>query len=116
MKKPDVDRAIAFVRAHGRPLDKARLEYHLYGGCAAAVAGALSAFQNPDGGFRLLEMDLWTDASSPLCTPDVAQMPTPGPSCGRRMAVQRMGSRSSVGWLRLTRGTTASSSRSRSGW
>ena len=30
-------------------------------------------------------------------------MPTPGPSCGRRMAVQRSGSRSSEGWLRLTR-------------
>ena len=55
-------------------------------------------------------------ASLPLWMPEVAAMPTSGPSCGRRMAVQRMGSRSSVGWLRLTRGTTASSSRSMSGW
>ena len=54
--------------------------------------------------------------SSPLWMPDVAAMATSGPSCGRRMAVQRIGRRSSEGWLRLTRGTTASSSRSMSGW
>ena len=38
------------------------------------------------------------------------------PSCGRRMAIQRSGRRSSPGWLSSTRLTTSSVSRSRSGW
>ena len=46
----------------------------------------------------------------------VAASDTAGPSCGRRMAIQRSGRRSSDGWLSSTRGTTSSVSRSRSGW
>ncbi len=42
--------------------------------------------------------------SVPAWTPEVAASDTPGPSWGRRIAIQRTGSRSSQGWLSSSRG------------
>ena len=54
--------------------------------------------------------------SVPLWTPELAARDTSGPSWGRRIAIQRTGSRISQGWLSSSRGTTSSASRSKSGW
>jgi hypothetical protein len=55
-------------------------------------------------------------ASVPPWIPELAARETAGPSCGRRMAVQRIGRRSSDGWLSSRHGTTSNVSRSKSGW
>lgn len=54
---------------HARPLDLARWRYHFEGGSAGDVLTALSAYQNPDGGFgHALEPDCWNPHSSPIQT------------------------------------------------
>lgn len=63
------DRGQAFLQAHGRLLDRARMNHRLGRGSAAAVVEALAAYQNPDGGFgRGLEPDLATPASTAIAT------------------------------------------------
>ena len=62
-------KACAFVESEGRALDAALLRYDLGTGAAEAVLTALSAYQNPDGGFgHGLEPDMASPASSALAT------------------------------------------------
>ncbi len=54
---------------NARPLDIARWKYHFEGGNKEDVLAALSAYQNPDGGFGYaLEADSWNPNSSPIQT------------------------------------------------
>ena len=56
-----------FLAAHGRVLDRHRLELVLGGGDPAAVMGALDGYSNPDGGFGWgLEPDLRAPESQPV--------------------------------------------------
>lgn len=62
-------RARRFLRTEARALDRALFAFRFEGAPADLVAGALSAYQNADGGFgRALEPDLRTPASSALAT------------------------------------------------
>ena len=62
-------RARRFLRTEARPLDRALFEFRFEGAPADAVAEALSAYRNADGGFgHALEPDLRTPASSALAT------------------------------------------------
>lgn len=61
--------AEAFVRAHARPVDRARLEVAFHGADCSAVLQALEPFQNADGGFgNALEPDFRLAASSVMAT------------------------------------------------
>ena len=75
------DRAGAFIRRHGRPLERALFAFRFEAGVAAGTTGAdiadataavldaLAAYRNDDGGFgRALEPDVRTDASSAYLT------------------------------------------------
>jgi hypothetical protein len=54
---------------NARPLDIARWKYHFESGSKEDVLTALSAYQNPDGGFGYaLEADSWNPNSSPIQT------------------------------------------------
>ena len=57
------------LRAHARPLEQARLAFHLEGDSPRKVLMALAPFQNEDGGFgRGLEPDVRLHASSVIAT------------------------------------------------
>ena len=62
------ERALAFVLANARPLDRALCRHHLHGRDPRAVLAELAALQNQDGGFHGMEADFQSDASSVLCT------------------------------------------------
>lgn len=63
------DKARTFVRRNARPLDLALWQYHFENGSKEAVMHALSAYQNPDGGFGYgLEADNFNPNSSPMQT------------------------------------------------
>ncbi len=51
------DRAVAFVLAKARPLDRALCHHHVLGGDRRGVLDELAALQNADGGFRGMEAD-----------------------------------------------------------
>jgi hypothetical protein len=69
LTKDNFDAAVAFVRTTGRPLDVALLNDALGVGSAEAGLLALSAFQNPDGGFGGgLEPDMQGPASAAIAT------------------------------------------------
>ncbi len=54
---------------NARPLDLARWRYHFEGGSEDEVLLALSAYENPDGGYgHALEPDCWNVSSSPMQT------------------------------------------------
>lgn len=54
---------------NARPLDIGRWKYHFENGAREDVVAALSAYQNPDGGFAYaLEADSWNPNSSPIQT------------------------------------------------
>jgi hypothetical protein len=62
----DLQTARAFLAAHGRVLDRVRLDLHLGDGDARAVLRALDAYRNPDGGYGWgLEPDLRARESQP---------------------------------------------------
>lgn len=64
-----VDRAVAYVFRHGRPVDAAELAFHLGQGTADVVMHLLGAYRNLDGGFgHGLEPDVRSPASSVLAT------------------------------------------------
>ncbi len=53
------DRALAFLDAHGRPLELAWARHLIAGDARQSALDALAAYQNPDGGFgRALEPDI----------------------------------------------------------
>jgi hypothetical protein len=62
-------RAQAFFAENGRAIDRARIAFHFAGGPRDAVADALAAYQNADGGFgHALEVDIAAPASNPFAT------------------------------------------------
>jgi hypothetical protein len=63
------DRARSFLKTSARPLERARFEFEFEGRPREGAILALTAFRNSDGGFgHALEPDLWSPASSVLCT------------------------------------------------
>lgn len=62
-------KARRFLLHDARPLERALFRLHFEDGSEEAVADALTAFRNPDGGFgHALESDLRTPSSSALAT------------------------------------------------
>jgi hypothetical protein len=60
---------VRFIEENARPLEKARLHYHIAGGSRDAVLDALLAYQNSDGGFgHALEPDVRLAQSSVIAT------------------------------------------------
>lgn len=69
LNRRDRERALAYLEAEGRPLDRAVARLGEGTGGIDQVFEALSAFQNSDGGFGLaLEPDFRFPASSPMAT------------------------------------------------
>ncbi len=69
MNSHDYQQVRSWMYRNARPLDLARWRYHFENGSADAVLDALSAYQNPDGGFgHALEPDCWNPHSSPIQT------------------------------------------------
>ncbi len=63
------DKAVNYIKAQGRPLERALYAYHFEGGSAAAVMDELRSFQNKDSGFgHALEPDLRLNDSSVIAT------------------------------------------------
>lgn len=63
------EKARRFIYRNARPVDLARWQYHFENGSKEAVINALSAYQNPDGGFgNGLEADNFNPDSSPIQT------------------------------------------------
>lgn len=63
------EQACDFIYRCARPIDLARWQYHFEGGSRDAVLRALSAYQNPDGGFgHALEADSFNPNSCPIQT------------------------------------------------
>ena len=69
LSREHFDQARRFLKEEARAIDRALFEFRFEGAPADAVAEALSAYQNPDGGFgHALEPDMWTPDSSALAT------------------------------------------------
>lgn len=69
LSAPEQEKARLFIYRNARPLDLYRWQYHFEGGAPEQVIKALSAYQNPDGGFgHALEADAWNPHSSPVQT------------------------------------------------
>lgn len=69
MNSQEYQQVRSWMYRNARSLDLARWRYHLEGGSQDDVLDALSAYQNPDGGFgHALEPDCWNPHSSPIQT------------------------------------------------
>jgi hypothetical protein len=67
MATPDVDKAVQFLAANARVIDRRRYERLFEGGAAQPVRDALAAYRNPDGGFgHALEPDGRAPSSEPI--------------------------------------------------
>jgi hypothetical protein len=67
MATPDIDKAVQFLAANARVIDRRRYERLFAGGAAQPVRDALAAYRNPDGGFgQALEPDGRTPTSEPI--------------------------------------------------
>ena len=67
MATPDIGKAIEFLAANARVIDRRRYERLFEGGAAEPVRDALAAYRNPDGGFgHALEPDGRTPTSEPI--------------------------------------------------
>jgi hypothetical protein len=63
------DQARAFVKTNARAVDRCLYEFYFEHGPAGGVLDALTAYQNPDGGFgQGIEPDFRLPASSPMAT------------------------------------------------
>lgn len=63
------ERAERFIYRNARPLDFVLWKYHFENGSRNDVLRALSAYQNPDGGFAYaVEPDCWNVNSNPIAT------------------------------------------------
>jgi hypothetical protein len=60
--------ARAFLEAHGRDIDRARFAFHFEGAPLAELLQVLESYQNPDGGFFGLEVDIKAPVSNPFAT------------------------------------------------
>jgi hypothetical protein len=63
-----IAQARAFFAHNGRDIDKARFAYHFEGASQAEMLAVLSRYQNPDGGFHGLEVDIKAPDSNPFAT------------------------------------------------
>ncbi len=61
-------RAEQFLEQQGRAIDRARFAYHFAAGSLEQLASALAPYQNEDGGWHGLEVDIKTPASNPVAT------------------------------------------------
>ncbi len=61
-------RARTFLFTQGRDIDQAQLTHHFEGASPDALLGTLARYQNPDGGFTRLEVDIHAPASNPFAT------------------------------------------------
>ena len=80
----DTERALDFLAGHGRQLDRRRAEMLLdgRGDVAGALAAALDAYRNPDGGYGWgLEPDLRSPESQPGAALHASRC---SPSCPHR--------------------------------
>jgi hypothetical protein len=69
MSDANLGAATDFVWAHARVLDRHRFAHAFLDGSADAVATALAAYQNPDGGYgNALEPDCRAPVSQPIAT------------------------------------------------
>lgn len=69
MTSPDIGKAVQFLAANARVVDRRRYERLFEGGGPQPVRDAVAAYQNPDGGFgHALEPDGRSPASQPPAT------------------------------------------------
>jgi Prenyltransferase and squalene oxidase repeat len=61
-------RVAQFFAANGRDFDKARFAYHFADGSCDEIMRELGKYQNPDGGFHGLEVDIKAPDSNPFAT------------------------------------------------
>ncbi|MFZ6028339.1 MAG: prenyltransferase/squalene oxidase repeat-containing protein [Chloroflexota bacterium] len=61
-----LEKAHVFLQAHGREIDLARFDYHFGGAPVEKLLAALERYQNPDGGFSGLEVDIAAPQSHPF--------------------------------------------------
>jgi hypothetical protein len=67
MATPDIDKAVQFLAANARVIDRRRYERLFTGGARGPVRDALAAYRNADGGFgHALEPDGRTPTSEPI--------------------------------------------------
>src|ERR1700761_5237908 len=67
MATPDIGRAVEFLAANARVIDRRRYERLFAGGAAEPVRAALAAYRTPDGGFgHALEPDGRAPTSEPI--------------------------------------------------
>src|SRR5512145_1438131 len=59
-------KAHTFLQAHGRDIDQARFEFHFGNLPQEKLLAALARYQNPDGGFSSLEVDIAAPQSNPF--------------------------------------------------
>ncbi|HEY7126004.1 MAG TPA: prenyltransferase/squalene oxidase repeat-containing protein [Ktedonobacterales bacterium] len=63
-----VARAGRFLEQHGRDIDRARFAYHFGTTSQEELLAVLSRYQNADGGFARLEVDIKAPESNPFAT------------------------------------------------
>lgn len=63
-----LNRARQFFSTHGRDIDRARFNYHFGNLPQEALLEELGRYQNPDGGFWGLEIDIKAPVSNPFAT------------------------------------------------
>lgn len=63
-----VARARDFLASQGRDIDRVRFEYHFGKAAQEELLTVLGRYQNPDGGFFGLEVDIKAPASNPFAT------------------------------------------------
>ena len=66
---PVIEQAGEFIYQHGREIDRARYDYHFAGSISQEdLLNVLAQYQNEDGGFFGLEVDIKASVSNPFAT------------------------------------------------
>jgi hypothetical protein len=63
-----IAQARTFFASNGRDIDKARFAYHFEGAAQVDLLAVLARYQNPDGGFHGLEVDIKAPESNPFAS------------------------------------------------
>ena len=63
-----LQRARSYYQNNGRDIDRARLEFHFGSLPQSQLLSVLERYQNPDGGFTGLEIDIAAPQSNPFAT------------------------------------------------